>query len=303
MTKQMDISIIIPCYNEEKAIGVVLDSIQQVMQKEKYSYEVIVVDDASTDNTYKIAQTKDIKAIKKTSRGGSGAARKTGILNASGKIIVMLDGDGSYEAADIPKLLAYFPEYDQVNGARTSEQGSLRYLRSPVKWFINKLACYLTGTRIPDLNTGFKAFKKDIMLDYLWVLPDGFSCVTSITLAFLCNGYSVKYIPTAYYPRIGKSKFHPLIDVNKYILTVLRIVTYFNPLKVFLPMSFILFIFGVLKSFYDYVFLIRRLQLSDIIIILSALIIFMLGLLADLIVAQSKVNVFVNKYNSNKHCG
>jgi glycosyltransferase involved in cell wall biosynthesis len=229
MQKQIDVSVIIPCYNEEKAIGIVLENIQGVMQNQKYSYEIIVVDDASSDNTYQLAKDKGVKVIKRTTRGGSGSARKTGIIAAEGEIIVMLDGDGSYEARDIAKLLSYFPEYDQVNGARTSEQGSLKYLRSPAKWLIRKLACYLTGTEIPDLNTGLKAFKRNIMLDYLWILPDGFSCVTSITLAFLCNGYSVKYIPTAYYPRIGKSKFHPIIDANKYILTVLRIVTYFNP--------------------------------------------------------------------------
>ena len=134
-------------------------------------------------------------------------------------------------------MLPHFPAYDQVNGARTSEQGTLPWLRRPAKWFIRKLACYLTGHKIPDLNTGLKAFKRDAMLPWLWVVPDGFSCVTTMTLAFLTNGYAVKYVPTPYRPRIGRSKFHPIKDTLSYLSTVLRMVLYFRPLKVFLPLS------------------------------------------------------------------
>ncbi|HOD11884.1 MAG TPA: glycosyltransferase family 2 protein [Candidatus Omnitrophota bacterium] len=288
MSQELDVSILIPVYNEEQAIKGIIDQVSSVMQKEKYSYEVLIVDDASDDKTREEVAKTNARLVKRSSRGGAGAARKTGIRAALGKIVVMLDGDGSYEINDIPKMLAFFPEYDQVNGARTSEQGTLKYLRAPAKWFIRKLACYLTDTNIPDLNTGLKAFKKDIMLRYLWVVPNGFSCVTTMTLAFLCNGHSVKYIPTSYYPRIGQSKFHPVKDTYQYFLTVVRMVTYFNPLKIFLPMSFGLFLIGIAKSLYDFFFVIGRLQQSDIIILLASVMIFSLGLLADLIVAQSR---------------
>jgi len=301
MQTGLDVSIIIPCHNEQEAIAKVIDGVNKAMKDTRHSYEVIVVDDASSDNTVSEAEKNGALVIKRRIHGGAGASRKTGIVKARGKIIVMLDGDESYEASDIPKLLSYFPEYDQVNGTRTSEQGSMKYLRTPAKWFIRKLACYLTGTYIPDLNTGLKAFKKDIMLQYLWVIPDGFSCVTTMTLAFLCNGYNVKYIPTSYYRRIGKSKFRPIKDTNQYILTVIRMVMYFNPLKIFLPLSLLLFIIGAIKSIVDFVFVVHRLQLSDIIILLSAVIVFTVGLLADLIVAQNKASIFSNKELGNNH--
>jgi len=283
----MKYSIIIPAYNEEGAISKVIDDVRIAMKPTDYEYEIIVVDDASTDNTAAIAESKRAHVIRRTVKGGSGSSRKTGILNAKGEIVVMLDADGTYNAFDIPKMLAYFPKYDQVNGARTSEEGGLRLLRIPAKWFIRKLACYLTRTNIPDLNTGLKAFKKDIMLKYLWVIPNGFSCVTTMTLAFLVNGYAVKYIPTEYYKRIGKSKFHPIKDTANYLQTVLRMVIYFDPLKIFLPISAILFLIGLVKSVFN-LYLSSSLQESDIIIITASILIGILGLIADLIVAQRK---------------
>lgn len=282
------VSIVIPAYNEEGAIGQVIDDVKKVMDGADYQCEIIVVDDASTDKTQEIALSKNVKVIRHTINKGSGAARKTGVLNAKGDVIVMLDGDGTYNASDIPRLLSFFPEYDQVNGARTSEQGTLKFLRVPAKWFIRKLACYLTGIEIPDLNTGLKAFKKDIMKRYLWVVPDGFSCVTTMTLAFLCNGYSIKYISVDYKKRVGKSKFHPIKDTNQYIQTVIRMVMYFNPLKIFLPLSASIFIFGVLKTLYDWFFVVKRMQASDIVIIMTAIIVGVLGLISDLIVVQGK---------------
>src|SRR5690606_28327430 len=118
-----------------------------------------------------------------------------------------------------------------------SEQGTHKFFRVPAKWFIRKFAIYLSGTPIPDLNTGLKAFKRSVMLRYLWLMPDGFSCVTSMTLAFLTNGHPVKYVSTPYYKRIGVSKFHPLKDTAKYMATVLRMCAYFRPLRVFGPLA------------------------------------------------------------------
>lgn len=276
------VSIVLPAYNEEEAIGKVIDDLRKVMEDTNYTYEILVIDDHSDDQTGAIAEKKKARVIRKPFTGGSGASRRVGILNAEGEIIVMLDADGSYEASTIPEMLKYFPEYDQVNGARTSEQGTLKFLRTPAKWVIRKLACYLSGTQIPDLNTGLKAFKKDIMRKYLWVLPEGFSCVTTMTLAFLTNGYAVKYIPTAYHKRIGKSKFHPVKDTVNYVNTVVKIVMYFRPLRVFMPMAAFLTIFGIVKSILSLA-LTSTLQESDIIIFMTALIVGAIGLLADLI--------------------
>lgn len=282
MTKPY-VSIVLPAYNEEEAIAKVMDDVKKAMDTTSHVYEIVVVNDNSTDRTAEIAASKGAKVVHKLSRGGSGASRRTGILNSDGEIIVMLDADGTYEASDIPKMLSFFPQYDQVNGARTSEQGTLKLLRTPAKWFIRKLACYLTSTNIPDLNTGLKAFKKDIMMKYLWVLPDGFSCVTTMTLAFLANGYAVKYIPSQYHKRIGISKFHPIKDTANYAQTVIRMVMYFKPLQVFLPLSLFLFLFAILKSVLSLVYT-GTLQESDIIIFMTAIMTLSLGLIADLIV-------------------
>ncbi len=281
----LDVSIVIPVHNEAEAVTSVIREVKRAMGAATYAYEILVIDDGSTDSTFEKAKSEGVKVVRRTQRGGSGAARRTGIQVSNGKIIVMLDGDGSYEAADIPKLLSHFPDYDQVNGARTTEEGTMKWLRTPAKWFIRKLACYLTKTEIPDLNTGLKAFKKDIMQKYLWVLPDGFSCVTTMTLAFLANGYAVKYIPTTYRKRIGKSKFHPIKDTLAYLNTVVKMVMYFKPLRIFMPVSLALLIAAFIKSFFSFQNT-GSLQESDIMIFVSAVVLGALGLLADLIVTR-----------------
>lgn len=253
-------------------------------------YEILVVNDRSTDATAVQAIQAGARVVTHALNLGSGAARRTGIREARGEIIVMLDADGTYDPKSIPEMLSYFPEYDQVNGARTSEQGTLRPLRAAAKGFIRYLGMYLSGRYIPDLNTGLKAFKRSVMMEYLWVLPDGFSCVTTMTLAFLTNGHPVKYIPTPYYRRkAGKSKFHPLSDTASYISTVVRVSTYFRPLRVYGPLALITFLVGVAKSYYDFfVHAKHSLEESDIILICTAILLAAIGLLADLIVAQRR---------------
>ncbi len=281
-------SIVIPSYNEEEAIGPVIDDVRAAMGSTDYDYEIVVVDDCSTDRTAQIAKEKGARVVERKINGGSGASRKTGTRAARGEIIVMLDADGTYTASDIPKMLELFPDWDQVNGARTSEEGTLKLLRVPAKWFIRQLAIYLSGVHIPDLNTGLKAFKRDIMLKYLWVLPQGFSCVTTMTLAFLCNGYAVTWIPTEYHKRIGQSKFHPIKDTTRYLTTVVRMVMYFNPLRVFMPVSLFLLSAGLCRGAYDSLVLNKGLQEGDIILTLGGVLIGVMGLLADLIVAQGR---------------
>ncbi len=292
---QWQLSVILPAYNEQRAVGRVLGEIVEALSDEPIRYEILVVDDASTDRTAAVAEQFarscwqcPVRVIRCNERHGAGAVRKVGIRQSLGEIIVMLDADGTYAAATIPELLAYFPAYDQVNGARTSEQGTLPWLRRPAKWFIQKLACYLTGHRIPDLNTGLKAFKREEMLRWLWVVPDGFSCVTTMTLAFLTNGYAVKYVPTPYRPRIGKSKFHPIKDSLAYLATVLRMVLYFRPLKVFLPISGLMIGAAVLKSALSFAWT-GSMQESDIVIMVAGFMTCMLGLLAEVIVAHHRL--------------
>jgi len=288
----MKISILLPAYNEEHAIGKVLDDIKNAMEKTEYSdnYEILVIDDNSRDKTAEISESKGARVIRRKINGGSGASRKTGIIEAKGEIIAMLDADDTYSAEDIPKMLNFFPEYDQVNGARDSEQGAMKFLRVPAKWTICKIASFLSGVKIPDLNTGLKAFKKDLMIKYMWVIPDGFSCVTTMTLAFLCNGHNVKYIPTKYKKRMGKSKFHPVKDTYKYLQTVLRIIIYFNPFKIFFPISLSLIFLAFLILFYSIFYMPNIMDITVLVLFITSLQIFSLGIIAELIVKNKNQN-------------
>lgn len=287
MNEKLFISVVIPAFNEEEAIGRDIDAIKETMDNTNYEYEILVVDDGSSDKTADIVEDKGIRIIRHKINKGSGAARKTGIRAATGNIIVMTDADGTYPNHDIPRLLEFIPEYDQVIGARIEEKGTHRFLRTPAKFIIRKIGEFLVSKEIPDLNSGLRVFKKDIVSKYLYLIPDGFSCVSSITLTFLSNGYAVKFVPIEYYSRIGKSKFHPIKDTYNYLVTVIRIITYFNPIKFFTTLSVLLLILGVAKSIYDF-FDQGTFQESDIIILISALLIFCIGMLADLIVTHGK---------------
>lgn len=293
-TLTLDVTVLLPAFNEERAIEHVLNEIVEALRDEPCQFEILVVDDASIDRTAAYAQrfadrcTRcEVRVVRRAENGGAGAARKTGIRAARGGVVVMLDADGSYPAESVRDVLRHFPEYDQVNGARTSEQGTLPWLRAPAKWFIRKLACYLTGRDIPDLNTGLKAFKREAMLDWLWVVPDGFSCVTTMTLAFLTNGYAVKYVPTPYRRRIGQSKFHPLKDTLAYINTVVRITSYFRPLRVFMPAAAAVAALGIAKSFWSW-HATGTMQESDVVILTASFMTAMFGLLAEIVVAHHR---------------
>jgi len=282
------VSIVIPVYNEEEAIGHDLDLIKRTMDATNQPYEIIVVNDGSTDRTAEIVSSKPgVRLVHHEHNRGVGAARTTGIRSAKGDIIIMTDGDGTYPNQDMPRLLQYMEKYDMVVGARRQEKGTLKWLRAPAKWFIARLAAYLTGTKIPDLNSGFRAFKREIALKYLNILPTTHSWVSTITIAFLSDGYLVKYIPIDYYKRKGKSTFHPLKDTYNYITLVVRAVTYFNPLKVFLPLSLFLLSLGGLKLIRDIIIYNFHVPTTTVLIMLTAIQVGVMGLLADLIVKKT----------------
>jgi len=285
--ERLDLTVLLPCYDEGEAIGPVIRELRGALAGWPGSFEILVVDDGSTDHTVERAEAEGVRVVRRVQNAGAGAARKTGIRAARGRTVAMIDADGTYPAKHLPELLAFLPEWDQVNGARTSEQGTIPWLRKPAKWTIRKLAEWIAGRTIPDLNTGMKVFKRDLMLHYLWAIPDGFSCVSSMTLSFLCNGHSVRWQPIDYRTRIGRSKFHPVKDAASYLMTVVRIVMYFRPLRVFLPLALSVGAIGLLKGIWSWR-VSHTLQESDIIIVLCAVMIGVVGLLADLIVAQRR---------------
>ncbi len=290
--KQVDVSIVLAAYNEEKAIADELEIIKKAMDSSKYSYEVIVVDDASTDNTAKIVgKYPRVRLFERPINLGTGASRKYGTLQAKGKYVVWSDADLTYPNHQIPELVKVLDEseqYDQVVGARTSEQGHTKILRVPAKWCIRKLAIFLTGSDIPDLNSGLRVFRRDVALKYLYLLPRGFSCVTTMTLSFLINNHPVKYFPIEYKKRVGVSKFRPIHDTVRYLTQVIRMVMYFNPLKIFLPVAAALLFIGVGKLFYDIIARGFSITGSTIVALMVAFQVLVIGLLADLIVGMSR---------------
>jgi glycosyltransferase involved in cell wall biosynthesis len=229
-----------------------------------------------------------IRLLRHNRNRGTGSARRTGTAAARGRIVVWTDADMSYPNDEIPMLVKELDGHDQVVGARRTEQGTQRFFRVPAKWFVRKLASYLTETDIPDLNSGLRAFRRAVGMQYLHQLPAGFSCVTTLTMSFLANGYSVKYVPIDYRPRAGSSKFHWWRDTKRYLLQVVRMSLSYNPLKVFLPIGLLLLAVGLGKLVYDWVERDFRLAANTLLILVAALQAITVGLLADLVVRVTK---------------
>ncbi len=290
--EKLDVTVVLPCYNEASHVVEELDKITKAMDASIYSYELLVIDDKSTDSTLDVLTTvlpnyPHMRLMPFQRNGGSGTARRIGSREGRGRIIVWTDADLTYQNDRIPDLVAFLddnPEYDQVVGARTSEQGTYKILRVPAKWVIRKIAERLAGSKIPDLNSGLRAFRKEIALPYLRLLPPGFSCVTTITLAFLMNQHAVGFMETEYYKRAGKSKFSFISDAYRYILQVLRMIMYFNPLKVLMPAALWLLGIGFVKTVVDVIRYAFRITTSSVLLMITGLLIGAVALLADLIV-------------------
>jgi glycosyltransferase involved in cell wall biosynthesis len=224
--------------------------------------------------------------------GGSGTARRIGTQEARGSIVVWTDADMTYPNERIPEFIRYLDDnrdVDQVVGARVTEEGTHKWARVPAKWLIRMIAQRLSGMKIPDLNSGLRAFRRDVSLPYLRLLPPGFSCVTTITMAFLSNQHPVDYLPIEYAKRSGKSKFHPLKDARRYILQVLRMVMYFDPIKVLMPLALWIMGLGFVKLIVDVIHYHFRVTGSTVLALLIGFQIAALALIGDL-VARSRSN-------------
>ncbi|TDQ51928.1 glycosyltransferase family 2 protein [Actinorugispora endophytica] len=285
-------TIVLPCYNEQDHVIAEVERICAAMDGSEYSYELLAVDDASTDETLARLRAAaprfpNLRIIAFPNNGGTGTVRRIGTQRARGEIVVWTDADMSYPNERIPELVAILAKddtVDQVVGARDQEMGSHKFLRVPTKWLIRKIAEWLTNTRIPDLNSGLRAFRREVSLPYLRLLPPGFSCVTTITLAFLSNQHAIHYEPVVYSKRAGRSKFHFVRDAYRYILQVLRMVMYFNPLKVLMPPALWLVGIGAGKVVYDVVTDPVYIRNNTIMLLMAGFMIASMALLADLIV-------------------
>lgn len=283
------ISVIIPAYNEQKTIGKVADDIKEILDKAKTDYELIVVNDGSRDRTRETAEKiRGIKLINNPYNLGYGASIKKGIKESSGSLILIIDADGTYPVEAIPKLLEYSESYDMVVGARTGEQVDIPFMRRPAKWVITAIANFLSGKKIPDLNSGLRVFKREVAEEFFHLFPSGFSFTTTITLACLTNDYTVKYIPINYYKRKGKSTIHPIKDFINFVTLILRLITYFNPLKMFFFISALLFLVAAAIFLYSSLMLERVMDITVIILLVASLQIFLFGLLAEITIKRAE---------------
>jgi glycosyltransferase involved in cell wall biosynthesis len=291
-TEPVHVTIVLPCYNEQDHVIDEVERICKAMDASGHTYELMAVDDKSTDGTlarlYEAApQYPNMKVVPFQHNSGSGTVRRIGSQQARGDIVVWTDADMTYPNERIPELVDILdkdPAVDQVVGARTTEEGTHKALRVPAKWVIRKIAEKLSDSSIPDLNSGLRAFRREVSLPYLRLLPPGFSCVTTITLAFLCNQHPVQYLPIDYAKRAGTSKFHFTKDAYRYILQVLRMIMYFNPLRVLMPVALWLLGIGVVKAIVDQVRQPFYLPSNTVLIFVTGMIIGSMALLADLIV-------------------
>ena len=285
----LDVSVVLPVYNEAAHLGAELDRITAALQASRYSWEVLVVDDGSEDGSGELALGRDgVRLLRSARNRGSGTARRMGTLAARGRVVVWTDADMTYPNHEIPALVEGLGDADQLVGARTTEQGTLKAVRVPAKWAIRRLASYLARTRIPDLNSGFRAMRRDVAEQFVAQLPEGFSCVTTITMSFLMNGYSVRYTPVEYRPRSGRSKFHWWADTRRYLLQVVRMMLSHDPLRVFMPLAAILGVTFAAKLGYDLAGKDLRVATNTLLLGFAAIQTLAIGLLADLVVRVSR---------------
>ena len=282
MPNKPDVTIIIPAYNEEEGIVDVINGIKRL----ETGYEIIVVDDGSTDNTYKLASGTGVKTMCHPYNKGYGAALKTGIRNAKTDIVMLMDADAQYQAADIPKLMQYIGEYDMVVAART-KKSRISLQRKFGKKLLSLTANYLSGVKIPDLNSGFRVLRMSMVLEFMHILPDSFSFTTTITLACINSGYNIKYVPIEASERVGTSKIKPFRHGFAFIMLIIRTIVLFDPLKVFLPISVLLFVLALPYLVYELV-LHSNVPDSSVFLIISSILIFLFGLLADQISSLRK---------------
>jgi len=273
------ISIVIPAYNEEDAIEQAVRHVQEVMNASGLRHELIVVDDGSSDRTAEILEGIDgIILIAVPENRGYGASLVTGIRKSKYDLIAITDADGTYPAEKIPELAGQCNRYDMVVGARVGENVHIQSIRKPAKWVLGKISSYLAGRRIPDLNSGLRVMRKELVQRFEHLLPAGFSFTTTITLAALCSSYLVKYVPIDYHPRVGDSKIRATHALD-FLILIIRTIVYFNPLKVFIPLGGAFFLLGITKFSYDVY--IGNFSETALLGFIGAVVIWGIGLLSD----------------------
>ena len=244
------VSVVIPAYNEETGVSAQVESVRRVLNAHGIAHEILIVDDGSEDHTAEQALQAQARVLRHPANRGYGASLKTGILAAKYNHIAIIDADGTYPADQIPVLLSKLETSDMVVGARTGENVHIPWVRRPGKLILGWLANLIAGQRIPDLNSGLRVFRRDCAIQYFSVLSNKFSFTSTITMALLADDYQVVYHPINYYKRIGKSKIEPRNFLD-FVILVIRMAMLFQPLRVFIPLVFVVVFLGLTKLGWD----------------------------------------------------
>jgi glycosyltransferase involved in cell wall biosynthesis len=270
-----DTSIVIPAFNEAGAIGTV---VRELAGSAGWR-EILVVDDGSTDQTGDEAAAAGARVIRHPYNKGNGAAVKTGIRHATGAFVLIIDADGQHSPADAVRLVSELGAYDLVVGSR-SGRSQATTARRVGNALLNGIASFLTEQRIPDLTSGFRAARRECLVEFLHLLPNGFSTPTTTTLAFMKAGYSVRFEPVDARQRRGASKIHLGSDGLQFLLILLKVITIFSPLRIFLPISATAFLLGAAYAAWT-ILTQSHVTNSSVLLILLSVVIFLVGLISE----------------------
>lgn len=269
------VTVILPAYNEEQIVGETVRAIKELHP----DFEVLVVDDGSTDNTMQVAMDAGANVWPHPYNIGNGAAVKSGIRAAQGDWIILMDADGQHKPEDIAKLLEHKDTYDMVVGARTKKsKGTLQ--RKVANAIYNKFASYMTNFDIKDLTSGFRLMRRATLDQYIYLLPNTFSYPSTITMAYLRSGRSIKYVPIETNKRVGKSKIRIVEDGIRFFLIISKIATLYSPFRIFMPVSLIFFVTGLCYYAYTYITSHRFTNMSAL-LFSTSVIVFMIGLVSE----------------------
>lgn len=278
MAEPRSVSVVIPAYNEEEAIGALVADVRRAGAWR----EVLVVDDASTDRTAERAEAAGARVVRHPYNKGNGAAVKTGVREAQAEVVLLMDGDGQHDPVDIPRIVAPVGVHDMVIGARSAaDQAPVRALGNAV---FNRLASWLTGRPIADLTSGFRAARRDRLLEVLPLLPNGFSYPTTSCLAFLKAGHNLTFVSVKARPGTGRSKIRVARDGVRFLLIILKIVTLYSPLKVFFPLSAAALLLGIAYGVWNVVRF-GKIPMGSALLIQLAVVVFLFGLISEQIAA------------------
>jgi len=280
------LTVIVPAYNEEGAIAETVRRISSALCRAGTDHAVIVVDDCSTDGTtaeLEALEVPNLRVIRHGRNRGYGAALKTGIRAATTELVAITDADGTYPCERIPELAAALGDREMIVGARVGKNVKIPLARRPAKWFIGQLASYLARYKIPDINSGLRVFRRETLLRYLKILPDGFSFTTTITLALITRGHEVEYVPIDYAKRVGRSKIRPIRDTLNFVQLIVRTVLLFEPLRIFLPIAFLLLLAAVAVFVYSFLWTPKIMDMTVTLLVVGALQFLGIGMIADMI--------------------